>query len=47
MGDDWRDRNGEVQTIALSPDGKKVVSGGSVDDVVRLWNINTGKVIAK
>jgi WD40 repeat protein len=30
----------------LSPDGKKVVSG-SLDGAVRLWNIDTGKVIAK
>jgi WD40 repeat protein len=35
-----------VFAIALSPDGKKVVSG-SEDHVVRLWDIDTGKVIAK
>jgi WD40 repeat protein len=32
--------------MALSPDGKKVVSG-SDDGGVRLWDIDTGKVIAK
>jgi WD40 repeat protein len=45
-GEDWRDGNSAVWTIALSPDGKKVVSG-SDDGGVRLWDIDTGKVIAK
>jgi len=35
-----------VYTIALSPDGKTVASG-SGDGAVRLWNIETGKVIVK
>ncbi|KAG2046401.1 WD40 repeat-like protein [Suillus hirtellus] len=47
IGDDWRDGDSEVRTIALSPDGMKVVSGGSVDGAVKLWDIDTGKVIAK
>jgi hypothetical protein len=47
IGDDWRDGDSEVRTIALSPDGKKVVSGGSVDGAVKLWDIDTGKVITK
>jgi WD40 repeat protein len=42
----WRDGESEMITIALSPDGKKVVSG-SHDGAVRLWNIDTGRVIAK
>ncbi|KAG1885228.1 WD40-repeat-containing domain protein [Suillus subluteus] len=45
IGDNWRDGKGAVCTIALSPDGKKVVSGSM--DGVRLWNIDTGKVIMK
>jgi WD40 repeat protein len=35
-----------VWTIALSPDGKTVVSGGK-DGEVRLWDIETGKVITE
>jgi WD40 repeat protein len=37
---------GDVNTIVLSPDGKKV-AGGSDDGVVRLWDVDTGTVIAK
>jgi WD40 repeat protein len=46
MGEDWRDGKSQVWSIALSPDGKKVVSG-SDDGAVRLWDIDTCKVIAK
>jgi WD40 repeat protein len=46
IGKDWRDGESEVKSIALSPDGQKVVSG-SYDSAVRLWDIDTGKVIAK
>ncbi|KAG1777214.1 quinon protein alcohol dehydrogenase-like superfamily [Suillus placidus] len=48
IGDNWRDGPSwsGVSTIALSPDGKKVVSG-SEDGGVRLWDIDTGKVIGK
>jgi len=35
-----------VYSIALSPDGKKVVSG-SVDGGVRLWDTNTCNIITK
>jgi WD40 repeat protein len=48
ISNDWRDRENEVgivNTIALSPDGKCVVSGGY--SAVRLWNVDSGKVIAK
>jgi WD40 repeat protein len=45
IGEDWRDGDSGVCTIALSPDRKKVVSG-SVDGGVRLWDIDTGKLIA-
>ncbi|KAJ8581601.1 WD40 repeat-like protein [Rhizopogon salebrosus TDB-379] len=43
---DWRDEESDVNTIALSLDGKKVASG-SDDGAVRLWDIDTRKVIAK
>jgi len=44
---DWRDGGRAEASIALSPDGKKMVSGG-YDGVVRLWDvIDTCKVIAK
>jgi WD40 repeat protein len=46
IGDDWRDGDGAVYSIALSPDGKKVVSG-SEDGAVRLWDIDTCKLIKK
>jgi WD40 repeat protein len=39
------DNKSAVWTMASSPDGKKVVSG-SVDGGVRLWDIDTGKLIA-
>jgi len=42
----WQDGESGVNSIALSVDGKKVVSG-SDDFAVRLWNMETGKVIAK
>ncbi|KAG2737707.1 WD40 repeat-like protein [Suillus brevipes Sb2] len=43
IGEDW---SIEVWSIALSPDGKKVVSGGW-DGAVRLWDIETCKVVTK
>jgi WD40 repeat protein len=46
IGEDWRDGDSAVKTIALSPDGKKVVSG-SYDGAVRLWDIDTCKVVKK
>ncbi|KAG2741189.1 WD40 repeat-like protein [Suillus brevipes Sb2] len=44
--EDRRDGDGAVWSIALSPDGKKVVSGSN-DGAVRLWDIDTCKVVKK
>jgi len=46
IGDDWRDGESGIFTIALSPDGKKIASG-SRDGWVRFWDIDTGKLIIK
>jgi WD40 repeat protein len=46
MGEDWRDGDSAVLTIALSPDGKKVVSGNG-DGAVTLWDIDICKVVKK
>jgi WD40 repeat protein len=35
---------GEVSSIAISPDGKHIVSGGK-DKIVRVWNTTTKKVV--
>ncbi|KAG2750402.1 WD40 repeat-like protein [Suillus brevipes Sb2] len=51
IGQDWRDEEwkegeSEVVSLALSPNGKKVVSW-SYDGVMGLWGIDTCKVVAK
>jgi WD40 repeat protein len=45
-GEDWRDEGAGMNTIELSPDGKKVLSGSN-DGAARLWDIDTAKVIAR
>ncbi|KAG2034616.1 hypothetical protein BDR03DRAFT_1013231 [Suillus americanus] len=45
IGEDWRDGNEAVLSMALSLSGKTIASGGG-DYVVRLWDIETRKVIA-
>jgi WD40 repeat protein len=45
VGEEWEDEDFGVETIAaLSPDGKKIASG-SWNGAVKLWNVDTGKVI--
>jgi WD40 repeat protein len=44
VGEEWEDKDFRVETIALSPDSKKVASG-SRDGAVKLWNVDTGKII--
>ncbi|KIK43449.1 hypothetical protein CY34DRAFT_709681 [Suillus luteus UH-Slu-Lm8-n1] len=47
IGEGWRDENSAgLRSMALSPNGKIVASGGN-DGKVRLWNVETRKVIAK
>jgi WD40 repeat protein len=49
IGEDWQDdgeKKEEVYNIALSPNNTIVASGGQ-DRTVRLWEVETGKVITK
>jgi len=46
IGEDWRDGNDAVQSMALSPNGKTIASGGD-NGKVRLWDVETRKVILK
>jgi len=45
IGDAWRDEENGVLAMAVSLDGKKIVCG--CVDGVELWDIDTGKIIAK
>jgi WD40 repeat protein len=48
IGDDWQDKGtlGIVFSITLSPNGKTIASG-SIDGIVRLWDVEKGKFIAQ
>ncbi|KIK35348.1 hypothetical protein CY34DRAFT_812244 [Suillus luteus UH-Slu-Lm8-n1] len=54
IGGEWRDEEDEdedhneegVWTMALSPDGKTLASG-SQNGIVRLWDVEMGKVVAR
>ncbi|KAG2367816.1 WD40-repeat-containing domain protein [Suillus spraguei] len=47
IGEEWRDKNDAVWSMALSPNGKIIASGsGGSDQKVRLWDVGTRKVIA-
>src|SRR5262249_34027411 len=40
----WRMRHrGPVSCLVLSPEGKQLVSGGSADHLVRIWDAATGR----
>jgi hypothetical protein len=48
IGEDWRDGNEGMWSMALSPNGKIVASrGGGTSNSVTLWDVETRKVIAK
>ncbi|KAG2078505.1 hypothetical protein BDR04DRAFT_1086890 [Suillus decipiens] len=44
VGEEWEDKDDGVQTMGLSPDGKTVTTG-SQGGAVKMWNIDTGKVM--
>jgi WD40 repeat protein len=48
IGGEWRDEGDEagVHTMALSPNGKTLVSGSN-KGTVRLWDIGIEKVVVK
>ncbi|KAG2343919.1 WD40 repeat-like protein [Suillus weaverae] len=43
--EEWEDKDFGVQVAALSPGGKTLARGGNSDGAVKLWNVDTGKVI--
>jgi WD40 repeat protein len=45
VGEQWEDKDDNMETMILSPDGKKVASGSRDDGAVKLWSVDTGKVI--
>ncbi|KAG2034644.1 WD40-repeat-containing domain protein [Suillus americanus] len=48
IGEEWRDENSGVWSMALSPNGKTIASGsGRGEYSVRLWDVETRKVISK
>ncbi|KAG1758207.1 quinon protein alcohol dehydrogenase-like superfamily [Suillus occidentalis] len=44
VGEEWEDKDDDLETMVLSPDGKKAASG-NWDGAVKLWSVDTGKVI--
>ncbi|KIK33007.1 hypothetical protein CY34DRAFT_813916 [Suillus luteus UH-Slu-Lm8-n1] len=46
IDEDWRDENDGVWSMALSPNGE-IVASGCVEGKVRLWDVETRKVIGK
>jgi WD40 repeat protein len=37
--------SGEVNSVAISPDGKRIVSGAD-DDLVKIWDTDTGAEVS-
>ena len=36
----------EVSSVVFSPDGKRLISGGSRDQTVRVWDASSGRLLA-
>jgi WD40 repeat protein len=48
IGEEWRDENNRVWSMALSPNGKTIATGsGGSDYSVMLWDVGTKKVTSK
>lgn len=45
LGKEWEDKAVGVRAVALSPGGKVTLATGSNGGAVRMWNIDTGKII--
>lgn len=41
----WEGHHGDIWTIAFSPDGTKLATGGT-DGAVKIWEPETGKLLA-
>ena len=46
IGEAWQGHGADVNSVAFSPDGTKVVSG-SWDNTIRLWSVEKGQAIGE
>jgi WD40 repeat protein len=38
-------KNSNPLSVAISPDGKYIASGGTIDKIIKLWDVKTGKLL--